>query len=235
MKDKKSNKKGELDLSIHNLDDEGQKNKYRNKSPLVPQHPFRWIISGGSGCGKTNLLLNFIYRMAEYDKLYLYTKHPQQQKFQDLIQCFIDTGREDDLFVGTSSDEIVPPEDMDSELQSIVVCDDLLLDDQTPIIDMFIRGRHANTSVIYLSQAYFRVPRAIRLQANYFSIFECGRREMLSLYQELGNDLDQTQFFDRCKNAMCYSYSFLHVDKCTKVRKLRYRRGFDHIYDDTSV
>ena len=170
--------KKELDLSIHNLDDENEKNKYRNKSPLVPQHPFRWVISGGSGCGKTNLLLNFIYRMAEYDKLYLYTKHPQQKKYQDLISCFVDAEREDSLIVGTSSDDIVPPEEMDDTLQSIVVCDDLLLDDQAPIIDMFIRGRHTNTGVIYLSQAYFRFPRAIRLQANYCSIFECGRREM---------------------------------------------------------
>lgn len=225
----KTNK--DIDLNIYNLDGDAEKNKYRNKSPMVPQHPFRWIISGSSGCGKTNLLLNFIYRLAEFDILYIYTKHPDQPKFKTLIDMFITMGREGDLIIGTSSDDITPPEEMDSEQQNLVVCDDLLLEkDQDPIVNLFIRGRHSNASVIYLTQSYFKVPRNIRLQAGYFSFFEINRREMLSLYQELGNDLEKDEFFRRLQDATLDDYSFLHIDKVIRIKKLRYRKGFNGIY-----
>ena len=60
-----------------------------------------------------------------------------------------------------SNDRIVPVEDlMDDESQNVVMFDDLICDkNQKPLIDYFIRGRHKNCSVIYLSQAFYKTPR----------------------------------------------------------------------------
>ena len=40
----------------------------------IPDYPHRIVITGGSGSGKTNALLNFIYkkRQPDSDKIYLY-------------------------------------------------------------------------------------------------------------------------------------------------------------------
>ena len=42
--------------------------------PYVLDHPYRILIIGGSGSGKTNLLLNLIENQPGSDKIYLYAK-----------------------------------------------------------------------------------------------------------------------------------------------------------------
>ena len=44
------------------------------------------LITGGSGSGKTNALLNLINHEPEIDKIYLYAKDPYQAKYQLLIK-----------------------------------------------------------------------------------------------------------------------------------------------------
>ena len=34
--------------------------QHNNKSPYIPKHPYRMLIIGSSGSGKTNALLNLI-------------------------------------------------------------------------------------------------------------------------------------------------------------------------------
>ena len=36
------------------------KTKHNKNCPCIPDHPYRILITGGSGSGKTNLLLNLI-------------------------------------------------------------------------------------------------------------------------------------------------------------------------------
>ena len=48
----------------------------------IRDHPYRILIIGGSGSGKTNALLNLINNQADIDKIYLYTKDPFKAKYQ---------------------------------------------------------------------------------------------------------------------------------------------------------
>ena len=59
-----------------NFDDIGNKNKTKhNKNwPYIPDHPYRMLIIGGSGSGKTNALINLINEQNEIDKIYLYAR-----------------------------------------------------------------------------------------------------------------------------------------------------------------
>ena len=50
--------------------------------PYIPDHPYRILIIGGSGSGKTNTLLN---NQQDIDKIYLYVKDPYEDKYQFLI------------------------------------------------------------------------------------------------------------------------------------------------------
>ena len=54
--------------------------------PHIPYHPYRILILGGSGYGKTSLLLNFIEDQPDIDKIYLYVKDPYEAKYQYLIK-----------------------------------------------------------------------------------------------------------------------------------------------------
>ena len=53
--------------------------------PYISDHPYRILIIGGSGSGKTNALLNLINNQLDIDKIYLYTKDPYEEKYQFLI------------------------------------------------------------------------------------------------------------------------------------------------------
>ena len=59
-----------------NFDDYVNENKTEhNKNwPYIPCHPYRILIIGGSGSGKTNVLLNLIENKPDIDKIYLYAK-----------------------------------------------------------------------------------------------------------------------------------------------------------------
>ena len=51
----------------------------------IPDHPYRILITGGSGPGKTIVLLNLIENQPGIDKKYLYAKDPYEVKYQYLI------------------------------------------------------------------------------------------------------------------------------------------------------
>ena len=53
--------------------------------PYISDHPYRILIIGGSGSGKTNALLNLINNQPNIDKIYLYAKDSYEDKYQFLI------------------------------------------------------------------------------------------------------------------------------------------------------
>ena len=58
------------------FDDYTNENKTENnlKWPHILDHPYRILIIGGSGSGKTNGLINLINNQPDINKIYLYTK-----------------------------------------------------------------------------------------------------------------------------------------------------------------
>ena len=50
------------------------KNKHNKNWTYTPDHSYRILIIGGSGFGKTNLLLNVIENQPEIDKIYFVRK-----------------------------------------------------------------------------------------------------------------------------------------------------------------
>ena len=52
----------------------------------IPKHPYRILIIGGSGSGKTNVLLNLIkHQRPDINKIHLNVKDPFKSKYQLLI------------------------------------------------------------------------------------------------------------------------------------------------------
>ena len=70
-----------------NLDNINNKKPIHNKYyPYIPDHPYRLLIIGGSGSGKTNtLLLNLLKYQPYIDKIYMYAKDLSEPKYKFLI------------------------------------------------------------------------------------------------------------------------------------------------------
>ena len=63
--------------------------KHNENFPYIPDHPYRIIIIGGSGSGKTNTLINLVKEQDYHDvidKIYLYAKDLNEPKYQSLIE-----------------------------------------------------------------------------------------------------------------------------------------------------
>ena len=61
------------------------KNEQNKNLSYIPDHLYRILIIGGSGSGKSNLLLNLIDNQPDIDKTYLYAKDRYEAKYQYLI------------------------------------------------------------------------------------------------------------------------------------------------------
>ena len=60
--------------------------EHNKKWPYIPDHPYRILIIGGSGSGKTNILFNLIKEQIHIDKMYLYAKDLSEPKYEYLIK-----------------------------------------------------------------------------------------------------------------------------------------------------
>ena len=70
-----------------NFDDYANENKTQLnlKWSYIPDHPYRILIIGGSGSGKTNVLLNLMNNQPDIDQIYLNAKDPFEAKYQFLM------------------------------------------------------------------------------------------------------------------------------------------------------
>ena len=72
-----------------NLDDIANKNnnkEHNEKWLFILDHPYKILIIGCSGSGKTNTLINSINEQDDIDKIYLYVKDLSEPKYEVLIK-----------------------------------------------------------------------------------------------------------------------------------------------------
>ena len=169
---------------IH-FDDYTNENKLEHNLnwPYVPDHPYRILIVGGSGSGKTNALLNLIYDQPDIDKIYLYGKDPYEAKYQYLVNIRQKAGLNhyDDpkAFLEYSNymkyaykniEEYNPGKNR----KILIVFDDIIAalinnKNLNPIVtELFIRGRKLNIPIVFITKSYFRVPKDVRLYSTHF-------------------------------------------------------------------
>lgn len=220
-----------------------------NKHYLLPKEPFRLLITGASGSGKTNLLLNFIYDYLQFDNLFVCAKDINEPKYaklkenytmfegvdidevlakcakkkkKHLLELFEEYGGKGTLF-SSDTKEFITVDDLDPSCKNVVVFDDCVTDkDQKSIEDFFIRGRKKNASIIYLSQSYYRTPIDIRRNCNYLIFFNLQPREVQQIIREVDGSLTKDEFSRLYKICMQEPYDFFMLDLVTPP--LRYRK-----------
>ena len=78
-------------INLDSITNENNK-KYNEQWPYIPDQPYRILIIGGSGSGKTNALLNLINEQNDIDKIYLYARDLNEPKYKILIKKRKDAG-----------------------------------------------------------------------------------------------------------------------------------------------
>ena len=95
-------------MKIPNYDVKDDSSNYKQLHDFMPDRCFRMLVATTSGSGKTNLLLDMIYRLLYYDKIYLYAKNLQQNKYQNLLKTFEPSNEEVGYhIIEVSNDKII--------------------------------------------------------------------------------------------------------------------------------
>ena len=79
-------------INLDSITNENNK-KDNGKWSYISDHPYRILIIGGSGSGKTNALINLINEQNDIDKIYLHAKDLSEPKYEYLIKKRKDIGR----------------------------------------------------------------------------------------------------------------------------------------------
>lgn len=162
--------------------------------------PFRILIVGASGSGKTQLVLELLDRMRNtFEKVVLCVKNADEPLYQWLRDKL--TADQLDIFEGS---EAVPNIDSLAGKQTLIVFDDLVLEkNQNQILQAFIRGRKLGLSMVYLTQSYYQTPKTIRINCNYLFLKKLSnKRDLTAILNEYGLGLDKSQLIILYKYAI---------------------------------
>ena len=204
-----------------NFDNYTNENK---TEPYIANHPYKILIVGGSGSGKTNELVDLINNQPDIDKTYLYAKDSYEGKYQYLINKLEKVGL--DYFNNPKAfmDYLNNMPDVYKNIKKynprkkrkvLTLFDDMIADMinnkiLNPIVtELFIRGRKLNISIVFIRQSYFKVPKDVRPNSTNFFILKIpNKRELQQIAFTHSSDIDFKDFIKIYKKCTAESYSF---------------------------
>ena len=232
-----------------NFDDYASENKteHNSKWRYIPYNPYRILIIGGSGPGKTNALLHWINNQPDIDKIYVYAQDPYEAKYQFLINNGKRTGlkpfNDPKAFIEYSNDmqdvyKNIDEYNVDKERKILIVFDDMIADMinnkklNSVVTVLFIRGRKLNISLVFMTQSYFKVPKDVRLNSTHFFIMKIpNKRELQQIALNYSSDINFKDFIKIYKKLTTKPYSFLVNDTTSSSDNLlRFRNIFRNKY-----
>ena len=147
----------------------------------------RTFLVGSSFAGKTYLMLKILSRLPPEWNIYIITKSPPEQYWNSKIK------------IKEISDEIKPLNEYEN---AVIVFDEVLGSSSSKYIhQFFIRGRHNNLDIYYLSQLYFDLPkRTIRNNSSKVLLFNQFLKDIENIYRDVGGyDMSYDELKELCR------------------------------------
>jgi GTPase SAR1 family protein len=185
---------------------------------------FRCLIVGSSGCGKTNLVLNLLFKIIENSKkpisIIICTKTIEQPLYKSFIKDMVTNYKNKvriNVFkeIKNFDDEFYKK--LDKRFQNIVLIDDMLgvtdQEDKKSLIHLFSASRPRELSIFFLSQRYTRVEITCRNNLNYLIIFKPSYEEANTICNELLGTMVTTKEFLNKFESNSYFSLFCDLEK----------------------
>ena len=236
-------------INLDSITNENNK-EHNEKWPYIPDHPYRILIIGGSGSGKTNTLLNLIKEQDDIDKIYFYTKDLSEPKYEFLIKKRENAGikhlNDSNAFTECSNTMENVYENTDEynpnrKRKNLIVFDDMIADIMTNkkfqaiSKELFIRCRKVLTRV-YHSVLFFCSKRCQIKFNKLFLIMKINKRELQNIALNHSANIDYKDFVKIYRECTCKPYSFLTTDAMLPARYLlRFRKNFFSSCKDHSI
>lgn len=213
---------------------------------ILPKYPFSMMISGRSGGGKTNLLINLLTKenmfknffhtilvfsptAGEFDDTYKNLKLPKENFITDFsgdtLNHIIELRKKQIKSKGI--------EWVAKNSRMLIILDDVIANrtflESPEALKMFALLRHYLVSVIVLIQSYTKLPRALRLNCNAVMTFPALSSEVETLKDEITPaGLTKKEFHKVIEYCTQGKYDFLYINNHADPDK-RIRKNLDEI------
>jgi len=195
--------------------------------------PFRMLIIGSSGSGKTSTLLNLIKVMSmTFSRICIITKDKNEPLYNYLHH--VTGGDKGNVSIENFDEKGLPDlKEFHSDNNTLIVMDDLVnqsMKEQKPICDYFIRARKKGVSLVYISQSFYAIPKMIRNNVNYIILKQVSsQRNLDMIIKDFSIGVSKEHAHAMYKDATDEFTSFLLLDLDSP--KKPFRKGFDHFYE----
>lgn len=218
------------------------KEKIKKKhAGCFPQNIFM-IISGSTGSGKTNLLINILLKgLLHYSDIYIWAPTSHQKLYKYLRKHFEDLEEQSKTkylldrklaYFFNEGDEIPDPSALKSDESHVMVFDDVMNENQTKITDYFCRGRHNNLNVFYLCQSLHKLKKhGIRENANIFILFKQDTKTLKYFHEtHIIGDMDYKEFEQFCFNSWKKNHGYVVINLWSEPKKHKYVSNYEQLY-----
>ena len=215
---------------------------------ILPKFPFSMMISGRSGSGKTNVLLNILTKDNMYNKYfhYIVVYSPTAGKYDDLYKVLKlpeenfknDFSAEDLNNLIESRKQLIDKKGIEWVVKNsrvLIILDDVIANrdflNSPEALKMFALLRHYQVAIIVLMQSYNKLPRALRINSNATIVFPSTQSEVEVLLDEITpSGLTKKQFTKVIEYCTDGRYDFLYINNHAEPDK-RIRKNFDEVID----
>lgn len=201
-------------------------------TPYLPKPPFRMAINAQSNSGKTNFLMNLLFKPHWYgdvfgDRVYiqsnsLTTDSAHWNIAPDAILRKAKSEYDEEAIVKLLEEAVADVEKngKNKKNQRLLVLDDVIENIQKVgggklsfLEVMIMRCRHANISMIIISQKYKLIPTTIRINADFWVFFAIyNSRELANIWEEHGGHMTKKEFIKMASLVWAKKYRFLTIN-----------------------
>jgi len=211
-------------------------------NPIFPKNIF-CVVSGSTGSGKTNLILNLLMkeRLLNYSHVYVYSSTLHQaayvhlKNYYEALEKIIQQKLNQSVQIAhffEADDEIQNPSELDKNKNHVMIFDDVMMSNQDVIKDYFCRGRHNNVNVFYLCQSLHKIAKhCIRDNANMFILFRQDDKTLKYFHEtHISGDMPFIEFKEFCDVAWRKRHGFVVINIWDDAYCGRYWINYDSIY-----
>ena len=218
---------------------------------LLPKVPFRGILCGKSGSGKTSALGSMLLLPEFYlndftgDNIYIFSPLKNDFKMETIIAVKdipdgnITTDFDDDI-LGMIYDKLVEEFDRDIKLNNnpphkLIILDDLSFSGVftsgrfNNISRVFCNGRKQNISIILTTQLYTHILPVCRENASFLIMYNTSLKQLESVAEEWNYLNTKKAFITMFRQNVKQKHDFLVINHSSKMENMYLDKDFEPI------
>lgn len=211
--------------------------RYKNYDRFKIDLPARFLICGKTGSGKTNLLLNLVFDMGCFTRIFLCAKNLEEPLYRFLIDEIQKVEKRlkkvgEIIFITSDIEDLPSVDEFDKRYVNLVIIDDQINETSKVlkrVTELFTRGRKHNISCAFLTQSYTDTPKTLRKNCSVFIFKDLLRKDLQLIMRDFSMTYTIGELMKMYNSCHTKDVNNFFMIDTTKNDGLMYRHNFEAI------